>query len=315
MVEEVLRKVISETASGRPVALCAIVVARGSTPQPVGTMVCVDHAAHVTGTLGGGCVEADVRRQAHQCLAPRTSRLATFILDHDFGFDDGMLCGGRMDVAIAVYAKADETVALEDALRRISSGGSAEIPLRVTQEAKSVVYRVRVAAAPKLVIVGGGHIGRLLAEMMVAMDFRVSVLDDRSEFANPQRFPPPITAVTGDIATTLEKWDVDANTYVVIVTRGHQHDEAALKSILNSPACYLGMIGSRRKIRVIFDDLRRDGASEDQLARVHAPIGLEIGAVTAQEIALSIAAQLVSVRRLQPDGTRSGPAVVSSVEP
>jgi len=314
MVEEVLRKVISEAAANRPAALCVIVAARGSTPQPVGAMVCVDQAVCITGTLGGGCVEADVRRQAHQCLSQCTSRVATFALDHDFGYDDGMLCGGQMDVAIAVYSKADETAELRDALQKIDSGNSAEIPLRIFREEKNIEYQVRVEAPPKLVIVGGGHIGRLLAEMMTPLGFRVSVLDDRYEFANSQRFPSPIVPVKCDIVATLEKWAIDANTYVVIVTRGHKHDEAALKAILNSRARYLGMIGSRRKIQVIFDDLRHDGATDDQLARVHAPIGLDIGAVTAGEIALSIAAQLVSVRRLEPGGSRSRPTVTSSIE-
>jgi xanthine dehydrogenase accessory factor len=226
-----------------------------------------------------------------------------------------MLCGGQVDVAIAVYSGAEESSAIEEALRRIDSGGSAEIPMRVAADGKTVVFRVRVAAAPKLVIVGGGHIGRLLAKMMVALDFRVTVLDDRSEFANQDRFPPPITAIAGDIAATLKKWAVDSNTYLVIVTRGHKHDEAALRSILTSPARYFGMIGSRRKIHVVFDDLRHEGASAEQLARVHAPIGLDIGAVSAEEIALSIAAELVSVRRGDKGSARAEPLVTSSVEP
>jgi xanthine dehydrogenase accessory factor len=226
-----------------------------------------------------------------------------------------MLRLGEVDVAIAVYPSSVETVVLQNALRRMASGDAAELALSVTQEGNHVEYCVRVAAAPKLVIVGGGHIGRVLAQMMVSTDFRVTVLDDRFEFANEDRFPPPIAAVAGDIAATLEKWSVDANTYVVIVTRGHKHDEAALKAVISSPACYLGMIGSRRKVQVVFDDLRRDGASEDQLARVHAPIGLEIGAVTAQELALSIAAQLVSVRRTELKRKCAGPAVISSVNP
>lgn len=315
MVEEVLRRVVNEAAAGRPVALCIIVATRGSTPQPVGTMVCVDRAAQMAGTLGGGCVEADVRRQAHQCLSGRASRLTTFTLDHDFGYDDGMLCGGQMDVAIAVYSAADEAIPLVESLRQLECGFSAEISLRLVQDGRCLVYRIRVASAPKLVIVGGGHIGRILARMMVAMDFRVTVLDDRPMFANKDRFPPPIACVEGDIATTLKEWAIDANTYVVIVTRGHRHDEAALRSVLSSPARYLGMIGSRRKIQVVYDDLRHEGALEDQLARVHAPIGLNIGAVTAEEIALSIAAELVSVRRIQQGAAAAGLVVTSSIEP
>lgn len=315
MIEDVLRKVVDEVGAGRPVALCAIVAARGSTPQPAGTMVCVDHAAHLTGTLGGGCVEADVRRKAHQCLSDRVGRIVTFALDHDFGYDDGMLCGGQMDVALAVYSRTEDTVAVADALQQLNQGSPTEIPLRLSVDAGNVEYCIRIAATPKLVIVGGGHIGRILAQMSVPLGFRVTVLDDRQQFANPDRFPPPIAPVAGDIAASLKEWPIDANTYIVIVTRGHKHDEAALRSVIGSPARYIGMIGSRRKIRVIFDDLKHDGAPDAQIARVHAPIGLKIGAVTAEEIALSIAAELVSVRRAECGTKVTGPTYSSRAEP
>jgi len=315
MIEDVLRKVVDEVGAGRPVALCAIVAARGSTPQPAGTIVCVDHAAHMTGTLGGGCVEADVRRKAHQCLSDKVGRIVTFALDHDFGYDDGMLCGGQMDVALAVYSPANAIDAIVDALQQLNQGSPTEIPLRLAGDAGNVEYRIRIAATPKLVIVGGGHIGRILAQMSVPLGFRVTILDDRSQFANADRFPPPITPVAGDIAGMLNEWPIDGNTYIVVVTRGHKHDEAALRSVIGSAARYIGMIGSRRKIRVIFDDLKHDGATDAQLARVHAPIGLKIGAVTAEEIALSIAAELVSVRRAECGPKVTGPTLILSTEP
>lgn len=314
MTEDVLRKVIDEVEAGRPVALCAIVAARGSTPQPAGTIVCVDRVAHLTGTLGGGCVEADVRRKAHQCLSEKAGRLVTFALDHDFGYDDGMLCGGQMDVALAVYSRREDTVAVADAWQQLNRGLPAEIPLRIAGDTGIVEYCIRIAATPKLVIVGGGHIGRILAQMSVPLGFRVTVLDDRQQFANPDRFPPPITPISGDIAGVLKEWPIDGNTYMVIVTRGHKHDETALRFVIGSPARYIGMIGSRRKIRVIFDDLKHDGVPDAQVARVHAPIGLKIGAVTAEEIALSIAAELVSIRRANRGMEVTGPIVIASAD-
>jgi len=166
-------------------------------------------------------------------------------------------------------------------------------------------------AAPHLVIAGAGHISRVLAGMMVRMGFSVHVIDDRADYANPDRFPPPFDPVAGDIAKTLSDWPVNHNTYVVIVTRGHKHDEQALRSVLSSNARYIGMIGSRRKIKVIFDDLQHAGATEAQLSRLHAPIGLDISAVTANEIALSIAAQLVSVRRADHRDAVQGPIRIS----
>ena len=315
VIEDVFQKVVDELEAGRPVALCAIVAARGSTPQPPGTMVCVDQAAQMTGTLGGGCVEADVRRKAHQCLSDRVGRIVTFALDHDFGYDDGMLCGGQLDVALAVYSRTEDAVAVVEALQQLNQGSPTEIPLRIANGTKTDVYRIRIAATPKLVIVGGGHIGRILAQMSVPLGFRVTVLDDRLQFANPDRFPPPITPVVGDVARVLREWPIDANTYIVIVTRGHKHDEAALRSVIGSPARYIGMIGSRRKICVIFDDLKHDGVPDAQIAQVHAPIGLNIGAVTAEEIALSIAAELVSVRRAEKRMKVIGPAKSASAKP
>lgn len=321
MVGDVLRKVIDEVRAGRRAALCAIVATRGSTPQPAGVVVCVDQEARMTGTLGGGCVEAEVRRQARQWLAnPASSAgqaggVVTFALDHDFGYDDGMLCGGQMDVALAVYAPTSGVDAIERALHQLDQGSSAEIPLRLAGESPPVEYRIKLEAAPKLIVVGGGHIGRVLAQLAVPLGFHVTVLDDREQFANPQRFPPPVTPVAGDIAATLEEWPIDAGTYIVIVTRGHHHDEVALRAVIGSPARYLGMIGSRRKIRVIFDDLKKDGVTAAQLERVRAPIGLDIGAVTAEEIALSIAAELVSIRRAEGGPAVSGPTPLSGASP
>ena len=135
----------------------------------------------------------------------------------------------------------------------------------------------------------------------------VSVIDDREEFANPQRLRPPINPVVGNIAETLADWKIDDNTYIVIVTRGHLGDERVLGAILDSSAKYIGMIGSRRKIGVIFNDLKREGATLAALKRVHAPIGLDINSVTTEEIVLSIAAQLVQIRRQDHQQVIEGP--------
>ncbi len=308
---EILDAVLRGIEAGRRVALCAIVATRGSTPQPAGTMVCVDEAAKMIGTLGGGCVEADVRRRAHQLLSAGRSELITFTLDSDFGFDDGMICGGQMDVAVTVLSPSSDLEPYRRAFGELKEGRAAAVPVCVEAGEGRVQYRVHVEAAPHLVVAGAGHISRVLAGMMVRMGFSVHVIDDRADFANPDRFPPPIDPVAGDIAKTLSDWPVDHNTYVVIVTRGHKHDEQALQSVLGSTAKYIGMIGSRRKIKVIFDDLRHTGATEVQLSRVHAPIGLDISAVTTDEIALSIAAQLVSIRRADHRDVVQGPIRIS----
>ena len=139
--------------------------------------------------------------------------------------------------------------------------------------------------------------GAALAKLAVDLDFRVVVLDDREDLLSRSRLPDPIETAPGTIPETLRDWPVDSNTYVVVVTRGHRHDAQALFAVIHSPAKYIGMIGSRRKIRVIFDDLESHDVDRAKLERVHAPIGLDIGAVTVPEIAMSIAAELVKIRR------------------
>lgn len=307
----IIDAVIKEVRAGRRVALCAIVATRGSTPQPVGTMICVDEAAAVTGTLGGGCVEADVRRQAHQLLSATNGGLITFALNSDFGYDDGMICGGRMDVAVGVLSGSSPIEPYTEALKRLRAGREAVLPIRIDTADGLVEYRVNVEAEPKLIIVGAGHISRVLAHMLLPLGFSIHVIDDRADYANAERFPQPMRTTAGDIATLLEAWSIDGNTYIVIVTRGHKHDEIALQAVVDSPAKYIGMIGSRRKIKVIFDDLRRAGVTDASLSKVHAPIGLDISAVTTDEIAVSIAAELVSVRRAKHRGVVQGPITVS----
>jgi len=269
-------------------------------------MICVDHAATLIGTLGGGCVEADVRRKAHQQLSGANGYLVTFDLDNDFGDANGMICGGQMDVAICPIQPCDNIEPLRKAVAAPAEACS-RIPIRIVNDGKRVMYRVCVEASPTLLIAGAGHISRVLSGFALEVGFDVHVIDDRADYANDRRFPSPIQIHVGDIATTLERWQLNTNTYVVIVTRGHNHDEAALRAVLGRPARYVGMIGSRRKIEVVFQDLRRTGAKDDELGSISAPIGLDINAVTTEEIAVSIVAQLVKVRRRTSDVIVEGP--------
>jgi xanthine dehydrogenase accessory factor len=242
-------------------------------------------------------------KRGHEALG----ELLTLTLDHDFGFDDGLICGGQMDVAISVISQPGEVESFRQAADAIRNGGPATLPVYVQATDGPVEYRVQIEAPPKLIIAGGGHLGKELASRMVSLGFHVSVIDDRSDFANAERYPPPINPVAADIETTLAGWPIDTSTFVVIVTRGHKHDEQALSAVLNSPAKYIGMIGSRRKIKVIYDDLLHAGATQQQLDRVHAPIGLDIKAVTPEEIAVSIAAELISIRRADHKTSVEGP--------
>ncbi len=321
-----LDTIVREVDAGRRVAFCVIIATRGSTPQVPGAMACVSEKGEIIGTVGGGMTEADVTRQAKQLLitAPQaaggnrpTGNLGgvfTFGLDHDSSGETGPICGGRMDVAIAVLSGQDQIHPLREALDQLRTGHPATIPIRVATLNGPVEYRLNLESAPKLVIAGAGHVGRALAAVMPPLGFHVSVIDDRSNFVNAERFPTPVNPVIGDITKTLADWQIDASTYVVIVTRGHQYDEQALGAVLDSPAKYIGMIGSHRKIKTVFVNLRQSGATQQQLDRVHTPIGLAIKAVTPEEIAVSIAAEMISIRRAEHRKPVEGPIAVGNDE-
>ncbi len=173
-------------------------------------------------------------------------------------------------------------------------------PLSMTPR-PSVVEGFAVLPTPSritLLIVGAGHIGQAVAKLAAECDFDVWVIDDRETYVNPERFPQASRRIAGDIGQTLEllKREIAPNTYALIVTRGHNHDEEALFHLAATPAGYVGMIGSKRKVRLIFEELKERGVSEAALARVRAPVGLSIGSQTVPEIAVSIVAELIAQR-------------------
>ncbi len=303
---------IQQAGANRPCAVCMVVSSRGSTPQTAGAMLLLHGDGRMEGTLGGGCVEAEVRKRALEMLHAQQSGVLTFQLNHDYGWDDGLICGGRMDVAVMPVLQPRAAQGFQEALARINQQQCADIALRVQHEGRPVEYRLHVEPTPTLLIAGAGHVGAAVAKLAVPLDFRVVVIDDRPDLMGPDRLPPPVEPVVGDIAAKLRQWPIDANTYVVIVTRGHQHDEQALHAVIGSPARYLGLIGSRRKIKLIFDDLAELGVDRGRLDQVHSPIGLDINAVTVPEIAVSIVAELIRVRREQKVKAVEGPFDVRS---
>jgi xanthine dehydrogenase accessory factor len=331
-------------SAGRRVALCRLVETRGSTPQKAGAAMLVFEDGSQSGTLGGGCVEAEVKRRALAVLERDAAELAVFQLDNDYGWDDGLICGGRMTVLIdpladeaarsyvAAVAKAatnggaTEAIAF-DAEKSALPAGSCYLfdtneqllaSLRADQATDAAIEAIRSSlkllttrprpyamtgisylphlARTRLLIVGGGHVGQALGNLAADLDFDVWVVDDRAEYASESRFPRAQRRIVGPIGPALADLEITSDTYCVIVTRGHNHDEEALFQLIDRGACYVGMIGSRRKIRLIFDDLLNEGVALDALKQVHAPLGIDIGSQTVMEIAVSIAAELVSHR-------------------
>jgi xanthine dehydrogenase accessory factor len=332
---------------GRRVVACLVVKARGSTPQSAGALMLVDEDFNTFGTIGGGCVEAEVRRRAHEMLSRGGSGVLTFKLDHDYGWDDGLICGGTIEMAVAPLPDAAELQRVIDDVHNrrattLTFECAREADVRACPEQAetpaSLLQRYTLDLPPRdrLYIAGAGHVGQALARLALPLEFETTIFDDREDLL--QRFAPAgCLAISGDIAEQLRAAPIDERTYVVIVTRGHKHDEQALHAVLSpslegppqgqgvgearaagaessvrersthppAPSLsgrgrrpkYLGMIGSRRKIKLIFDDLKDMGVDPKALADVHAPIGLDIGSVSVEEIAMSIAAELVQVRR------------------
>ncbi|MFO0872835.1 MAG: XdhC/CoxI family protein [Phycisphaerales bacterium] len=316
----ILAHALALARAGERGALCVVVRSRGSTPQSSGALMLVDERAEILGTIGGGCVEADVRRRAFEMLREGRSGMMRFTLDHDYGWDDGLICGGTIEVAVAPLPASTRLAAVVAAMARREAtsleldveaagapGGPGDAAVEGRGRADGVAtttanrrrFVLELPPPERLYIAGAGHVGQALARLAAPLGFDVTLFDDRTDLL--ERFAPAGCAkVSGDIAGSLRDATMDDLTYGVVVTRGHRHDEQALAALLGRGARYVGMIGSRRKVRLVFDDLRERGVADDELARVHAPIGLPIGGVTVEEIALSIAAQLVMVRRQHP---------------
>jgi xanthine dehydrogenase accessory factor len=303
----VLSTLVADAEAGRPAALCVVVRTQGSAPQAPGAAMLVRADFHTLGTLGGGCIEAEVRRRAFQLLHQQQSALLDFDLDHDYGWDDGLICGGHMAVAVMPVSERSTLESVRDALALARVRQPAWVPLTVAHEGRRLGYRLHLEVPPTLLIVGAGHVGQAVAELAGRLDFHIVVVDDRAEYACGVRFPEGVELIVADIAGALRAYPLDTDCYVVIVTRGHRHDYQALEAVIYRPTGYLGLIGSRRKAQTMLRDLATAGVPAESLARVHTPIGLPIGAVTVPEIAVSIAAELVQVRRQNRPALVEGP--------
>ena len=256
MNEEVLAAAADALARGEAAALVAVARANGSTPQRAGAKMLVFADGRTVGTIGGGCYENDAFWKAREAITTGRGTLLHFDLNDDFAQENGLVCGGQMDVHID--------------------------PL---------------APAPHLYIIGAGHVGWQVARLAHSAGFRIHVVDDREKFANRERFPDADEVIVEPIADWLQGATLQPTAYAVIVTRGHQADLEAMRSLAARDLTYLGLIGSRAKIVRINQTLLADGLPAECLERVHAPIGLDIGAVTPAEIAISIVAELVAIRR------------------
>ncbi len=294
----------------RAVALCIIVKTRGSTPASVGAVMLVDDAAQMLGSVGGGCIEAEVRRAAFGMISTQQAELLTFKLDHDQAYEDGLICGGTIEVAVTHPTDGAVLRGLAEKYRRGEASQYVFVVGRSESELDNVGYTFQLIPPPTLLIAGGGHIGSAVTRNALELGFNVKVFDDRADILS--RFiPAEAEQIAGPIHEKLAAEVIHENTFIVIATRGHRHDARALNAVIDSQAGYLGMIGSRRKIKVTYDDLMEEGVDVALFEKVHAPIGLDIGSVTIPEIAISIVAELIQVRRAQRVTPILGPEILT----
>ena len=257
---DVFDELIHLRGLGQKCALATIVQVRGSIPSFESAKLLVREDGSMVGTIGGGCVEAEVWNAAREVIATSKPRHMSFSLGQDAAYDNGLICGGQLDVFVEC-----------------------------------------INPQPAALIFGGGHISKSLAKVLDLAGFRVSVIDDREAFANRERFPEAAEVHSEEYEEVFTKLNVTESTFIVIVTRGHRDDMRVLRWAVTTQAGYISMIGSKRKVIAVIRELEKEGVPHEAFERVYAPMGLEIGAISPEEIAISVGAEMIAMRRA-PEG-------------
>jgi len=369
-VKELFREIISDLESGETVAMATIVKRKGSVPRELGAKMLVHRGGKISGTVGGGCGEAEVWRNALNVIDTKRASIVQVDLTEEIAMESQGVCGGIFDVFVQPWHNAllpgqptmrefasainaslegeqgvvlatiieaggawrpctgqqmlvhengetlgtlmlpDAPVGLtlqliESAQKAISTGKphieNVGATLAVARPAEAAnawaeIFIEPFVPNPVLLIAGAGHIAAPLASLAHLMNFSVSVTDDRASFASLERFPTAKQLLVGDIESMLQNYPITSRTHIVLVTRAHAHDVQGLRAIIDSPAAYIGMIGSQRRVWAVFKLLHEEGVPAEKLARVRAPIGLDLGGSTPEEIALCIMAEIIMLR-------------------
>src|SRR5438874_11944007 len=252
---DLFEEIVTMRKAGLRGALATIVHTNGSIPSYESSRMLVREDGSIAGTIGGGCVEADVWAAAREVMAKETPRKMVFHLNNEASYDGGLICGGTLEIFVEP-----------------------------------------ILPQPVAYIFGGGHISMALAKSASAAGFGIVVIDDREQFANKERFPMA-QELYSSYEDAFARVQPNAASYLVIVTRGHRDDMRVLAWAVRTAARYIGMIGSKRKVWSVYQALEKEGYAPEEFARVYAPMGLDIGALSPEEIAISISAEMVAVRR------------------
>jgi len=306
-----MREVLSElnewTRSGEDIAIATVVETWGSSPRPLGSKMLVTRSGKMAGSVSNGCIEGAVFEEAQKVLKSGQPKIAAFGVADDVAFEVGLACGGHIEVFIQPFGRAQQQVLAmlnrdEPAtLRTNLLTGDAEFVEGTPQGTELAKRQGDVFVEPfrrpaHLVIIGAIHIAIPLHRLARLMGYRVTVVDARAKFATKERFPEADELIVAWPDEAMAKITVDNSTYVVVLTHDPKFDLPALRSVLQKDAGYVGAIGSRKTNQNRIDALRREGFTEEQLSRVHGPIGLDLGSRGAEETALGILAEITAVR-------------------
>ena len=347
--QDVFQEALTLISQGEKAALSTIVSSKGSLPMSKKAKMLVRPDGVIIGTVGGGCLEADVWAEARHVMETEAPTLQKFILTEKHAGENGLNCGGNVEIftepllpgraddmldEIALVSKARGSAVLATLVsggdqvgakllvhpdgRTVGSLGNDLAEACVREEVAAfeaipesllkvikigtepiVVFLESICPEPTLFLFGGGHVSFAIAQIAHSVGFRIVVIDDRPMFANKERFPMASETLTLEMETAFDHLIIDDLSYVVAVTRGHQHDKPVIEQAIDTQAAYIGMIGSRRKIALMWKEFEVKGIPREKLDAVHAPIGLDIGADTPEEIAVSIVSELIRVRRSQ----------------
>jgi xanthine dehydrogenase accessory factor len=252
---DLFEEIVAMRRAGMRGALATIVHTNGSIPSYESSRMLVREDGSIAGTIGGGCVEADVWAAAKEVMQKEIPRKMVFNLNHEARYDNGLICGGTLEIFVEP-----------------------------------------ILPQPVVYLFGGGHVSIAVANAANAAGFGIVVIDDRETFANTQRFPMA-QAVHANFADAFEAIRPGPSSYLIIVTRGHKEDMRVLAWAVRTGARYVGMIGSKRKVLAVYKALENEGYRPEEFAKVYAPMGLDIGALSPEEIAVSIVAELIAIRR------------------
>jgi xanthine dehydrogenase accessory factor len=348
-MDEILEAIVAIQHQGQRGALSSLVWSSGSVPMSERAKMLAFEDGRVLGTIGGGCLEAEILAVAGQVIQSQRPRLSRFTLTEEQAGEGGLNCGGSLRIftepvsgqevfaGLLAARRERRACALVSALRdtpmgvpkllvvpgqerrgslgaapldewaaaqveALIAGGSNEAQVLevgpdLAQVAGAEFFFEPYLPAPMLFIFGGGHVGGQVCRLAAHVGFRVVMVDDRPQFANPRRHPDAAQWVVAPMEEAFAQLPIDGQSYVIAATRGHQHDEAVIEQAIRTPARYVGMLGSERKKLLMWRRIEARGGSRERLDQVYAPVGLNIGADTPEEIAVSVVAELVRVRR------------------